>query len=74
MYADNSRTLTMPRRPFCSASAYVNSDGVHAPMRTAVSKVARARGRLNVRATSIAVHAGAVASRPPIPRNGAPRR
>ncbi len=48
--------------------------GCKSPLRSAASSVASARGRRRLRATSMAVHAGAVAGRPPIATSGAPSR
>ena len=58
----SSRTLTMPRRPFCSRTTASSSAAVHASQWSAASSVPSARGRRNVRAISTAVHAGAAAN------------
>jgi hypothetical protein len=70
----SSRTLTIPRRPFCWVIVACNSAAVQAPTCRAASSVAKARDRRSVRATSITVHAGAVANRPSTRRSGAPIR
>lgn len=68
----SSRTLTIPRRPFCCRIAVSSSAALQVPLRTAASSTAKARGPRKVRATSMAVHAGAVANRPGTRCNGAP--
>jgi hypothetical protein len=69
-----SRTRTIPRRPFCSRAAASSSAAVQASTCSAASKTANARGRRRVRATSTAVHAGAVANRPCTLESNAPVR
>ena len=68
------RTLTTPRRPACAKIAALSAAGSHRPDRNAASRVARALGRVRVRATSTAVQAGALAGRPEADANGTPSR
>jgi hypothetical protein len=70
----SSRTLTTPRRPDCNSMARASSPRLHVVLRSAASRVASARGRSRLRATSIAVHGGAVAGRPRTTVSGAPSR
>lgn len=70
----SSRAATMPRRPRCSATAFSISLRAQRIDRSAASRVASARGRRNCRATSTAVHAGAVARRPDTRWSRAPTR
>jgi hypothetical protein len=67
-------TATMPRRPACSIAARHISARSQVPLRSAASRMASARGRRRLRATSTAVQAGDVAGRSSTMTGGAPSR